>query len=65
MLRGNISPSLPIAPAFKEKPIKSMTFLDHFKGNPDLCMQTQMKTDLEVDEKGKAAWLDRHVFTIC
>lgn len=31
-----------------------MTFLDHFKGNPDLCMQTQMKTDPLVDEKGKA-----------
>lgn len=31
-----------------------MTFLDHFKGNLDLCMQTQMKTDLLEDEKGKA-----------
>lgn len=36
-------PSPPIS--FREKPMKSMTFLDHFKGNPDLCMQTQMKTD--------------------
>ncbi len=47
-------PSLPIFLSFREKPMKSMTFLDHFKGNPDLCMQTQMKTDPLVDEKGKA-----------
>lgn len=30
-----------------------MTFQDHFKGIPDLCMQTQMKTDPPLDEKGK------------
>lgn len=46
--------SLAIFLSFREKPMKSMTFLDHFKGNPDLCMQTQMKTDPLVDEKGKA-----------
>lgn len=34
-------------------PMKSMTFQDHFKGIPDLCMQTQMKTDSPLDEKGK------------
>lgn len=57
MLRCNIqsaSPSPTIFLSFKEKPMKCTTFLDHFKGNPDLCMQTQMKTDPLVDEKGKA-----------
>lgn len=46
-------PPPPIFLSFREKPMKSMTFLDHFKGNLDLCMQTQMKTDPLVDEKGK------------
>lgn len=47
-------PWSPIFISFREEPMKSMTFLDHFKGNPDLCVQTQMKTDPSVDEKGKA-----------
>lgn len=57
--------SLPIFFPVTEKPMKSLTFPDHFKGNPDLCMQTQMKTDPLVDEKGKDTRGDRHVFTIC
>lgn len=54
-------PLPPIFLSFRQKPMKCMTFLDHFKSNPDLCMQTQMKTDSLVDEKGKAtqAWSTR------
>lgn len=64
MLRCNIqsTPSLHCsALCFRQQPVKSVTFRDHFKGKPDLCMQTQMKTDQLVDEKGKdtPAWSTR------
>lgn len=39
-------PLLPIFVSFTDESMKYLTFLDHFKGNPDFCMQTQMKTDL-------------------